>query len=133
MTLSDKTIGADVGGPPARSRIRRRRTAYILLRLTGIMLSVLVLGHFAATHVTTDVADTDAQFVDGRWAIGFWVFWDGIMLIAVLAHVAFGLWSVAADYSTGAARKRYRTSMLVLVTALLVYGLWVVVAGAHIL
>ncbi|MEV4645059.1 hypothetical protein [Saccharopolyspora sp. NPDC049357] len=124
---------SDAGVVPARSRIRRRRTAYILLRLSGVMLSVLVLGHFAATHVTTDVADTNSQFIDGRWATAFWIAWDGIMLVAVLAHVALGMWSVTADYSTGAARRRYRTAMSALVAFLLVYGLWVLAAGAHII
>lgn len=130
MTVSEKTGD---GVAPGRSRIRRRRTAYILLRLTGVMLSVLVLGHFTATHVTTDVADTNSQFIDGRWATVFWVAWDGVMLVAVWAHAALGLWSVTADYSTGIARKRYRTSVLALVTFLLMYGLWVLAEGAHII
>lgn len=90
------------------ARSVRRRSAYILLRMSGLLLSVLVLGHFVATHVTTDVADTHSRFIDARWASALWIGWDGLMLAATLLHAVLGLWAVTADYSMGQQRRLLR-------------------------
>lgn len=113
-------------------RAARRRTAYVALRLSGVLLAVLVLGHFVATHVTTDVADTDAQFIDRRWASALWVTWDGVMLAATLAHAVLGLWAVTADYSAGRRRRIWRAALLVTAGTVFVVGaalLWLGATG----
>lgn len=96
-----------------RRAARRRRSAYVALRVSGLLLTVLVLGHFTVTHVTTDVADTDSRFIDERWASALWIGWDGLMLAATLAHAVLGLWSVIADYSAGRRRRVWRVLLLV--------------------
>lgn len=111
---------------------RRRRAAYIALRLSGVLLAVLVLGHFVATHVTTDVADTDSRFIDQRWATALWLVWDGVMLTATLAHAVLGLWAVIADYAVGRRRRLWRAALLGGAGIVLVAGmalLWVAAAA----
>lgn len=115
MTVADITGDARVA--------RRRRAAYIALRLSGVLLAVLVLGHFVATHVTTDVADTDSRFIDQRWATALWLGWDGVMLTATLVHAVLGLWAVIADYAVGRRRTLWRVALLGGAGIVLVAGL----------
>jgi succinate dehydrogenase hydrophobic anchor subunit len=111
----------------------RRRCAYLLLRISGLLLTVLVLGHFLVTHITTDVANTNSLFIDQRWASNLWAGWDGLMLAATILHAVLGLWAVTADYSSGKRRRVLRA--LVLGLALFVFTggmlLLVVAVGAR--
>jgi succinate dehydrogenase hydrophobic anchor subunit len=84
-----------------------RVVTYVLLRVTGLMLSVLVLGHFAVTHFVTDVARDDSAFVARRFSSILWIAWDATMLAAALAHGAAGVRLALADYSVDAGRRRF--------------------------
>jgi succinate dehydrogenase / fumarate reductase, membrane anchor subunit len=84
---------------PADSAARLRD--YVVLRLTGLMLTVLVLGHFVVTHFVTDVAHDDSAFVARRLSSAMWVAWDATMLAAALAHGAIGIRLATADYARG--------------------------------
>ncbi len=68
---------------------------------------VLALGHFALTHIITDVADTGSDFIARRWASIGWVAWDGALLLAALAHSAAGLAALVRDYAPTRARMAY--------------------------
>lgn len=117
------------GSPPVRESrpgaVRRRpggsrAAAYLVVRLTGVLLAVLVLGHFALTHVITDVAETDSAFVGRRWASVLWVAWDWTMLGAAFAHGGAGMWIAIDDYTPQPRARRRRRALLVAVCA----GLW---------
>jgi succinate dehydrogenase hydrophobic anchor subunit len=84
-----------------------RLFTYVLLRVTGLMLSVLVLGHFAVTHFLTDVARDDSAFVARRLSSALWVAWDATMLAAAIAHGAAGVRLALTDYSADAGRRRF--------------------------
>lgn len=115
--------------PAGRRALRRRHAAYVTLRISGVLLAVLVLGHFAITHVTTDVADTDAEFIDQRWASVLWLAWDGVMLAATLIHAVLGLWAVIADYSAGARRQAWRIALLTVACLVFAGGLTLLVVA----
>lgn len=83
-----------------------RLFGYVLLRVTGLALSVLVLGHFVVTHFVTDVAHDDSAFVARRLSSVLWIAWDGSMLAAALAHGAAGVRLALADYSADSQRRR---------------------------
>ena len=104
-------VAARAGDP------RGRLAAYVLVRLTGLVLAVLVLGHFALTHVITDVAAADADFVARRWASALWVAWDVTMLLCALLHGAAGTWIALEDYTPEPARRRRRQLVLAGLTA----------------
>ena len=59
---------------PARPRrlVRRGLFGWLLVRLTGLLLTVLVIGHFALTHIVTDVAQTGSAYVASRWGSARW-------------------------------------------------------------
>jgi succinate dehydrogenase hydrophobic anchor subunit len=78
---------------------RARPIDYVAMRVTGLLLSVLVLGHFAVTHFVTDVAHDDAAFVTRRLSSAVWIAWDTTMLAAALVHGALGARIALADYA----------------------------------
>jgi succinate dehydrogenase hydrophobic anchor subunit len=92
---------------------RSRAAAYLLVRVTGVLLAVLVLGHFALTHVVHDVASTGSAFVSRRWASALWLAWDWLMLSAAFAHGAAGIWVLVDDYTADRGRRRRRRTALV--------------------
>jgi succinate dehydrogenase hydrophobic anchor subunit len=99
-----------------------RAVDYVLLRATGLALSVLVLGHFAVTHFVTDVAHDDSAFVARRLGSGLWVTWDSAMLAAALAHGAVGIRLALADYASGPRRRVLERGMLAVAAAVFVLG-----------
>jgi len=114
---------------PAGSR-RARAATYVTVRVTGLILAVLVLGHFAMTHVVTDVAEADAGFIAERWGSALWIAWDGTMLTAALVHGAAGAWIAIEDYTADRARRRRRLGLLAAATALLLATGWATLAVA---
>jgi succinate dehydrogenase hydrophobic anchor subunit len=109
-----------------------RAFAYVALRVTGLMLSVLVLGHFAVTHFVTDVARDNSAFVARRLSQTIWIVWDSTMLAAALAHGAFGVRLAIADYSTEArARRSWERAVAAVVVVLFVLGLIVIARAAN--
>jgi succinate dehydrogenase membrane anchor subunit len=91
---------------------RSRLVAYVTIRLTGLLLAVLVLGHFALTHVVTDVAEADAGFIARRWGTALWIAWDWLMLAAALVHGGAGVWITIEDYTPDRGRRRRRQAVL---------------------
>jgi succinate dehydrogenase / fumarate reductase membrane anchor subunit len=113
---------------PADTSARLRD--YIVLRLTGLVLAVLVLGHFAVTHFVTDVARDDSAFVARRLSSVVWIAWDATMLAAALAHGATGIRLATADYERGGARlERVITSIALI---FFVIGVVAIARAAHV-
>jgi succinate dehydrogenase / fumarate reductase membrane anchor subunit len=91
---------------PAPARPSSSRVVdYVVLRVTGLMLAVLVLGHFVVTHFVTDVAKDDSAFVARRLSSALWIAWDATMLAAALAHGAAGVRMAIADYADSSRRR----------------------------
>jgi succinate dehydrogenase / fumarate reductase membrane anchor subunit len=99
-----------------------RLVDYVLLRVTGLVLSVLVLGHFAVTHIVTDVARNDAAFVTRRLSSAVWIAWDTTMLAAALAHGSVGVRLALADYVADRPRRLLERSVFSIAIVLLVIG-----------
>ena len=123
----------ELPAPTVVEDMRARRAAdYVLLRATGVVLSVLVLGHFAVTHLVTDVARDDSAFVARRLSSVVWVAWDSTMLAAALAHGAIGVRLALADYSTGRQRRALQRAVVLVATALFVLGAVAIGRIAHV-
>ncbi|HEY1914423.1 MAG TPA: hypothetical protein VGH27_02505 [Streptosporangiaceae bacterium] len=102
---------------------------WLTIRVTGVLLSVLVLGHLLAVHLLTDVADTTSSFVLRRWSSALWVAWDGTMLTAALAHAAAGTWTVLRDHiRPGRGRRAAAVALAVVTLALAGLGWYTIVA-----
>src|SRR3954468_353682 len=99
---------APVIEPP---RLRTKRTpratrgnfelyGWLFMRLSGIVLVVLVLGHLLIQLVLDGgVSKIGFAFVAGRWASPFWQGWDLLMLWLAMLHGANGLRTVINDYA----------------------------------
>ena len=85
---------------------RPRLAAFVMMRVTALLLAVLVLGHFAVTHVVTDVADTGSSFVVRRWSSALWLSWDATMLATALLHAGCGIWLLIDELAPSARRRR---------------------------
>lgn len=78
---------------------------WYLMRLSGLALFVLALGHFSITHFIFDPASETSQWiVDERWGSVLWRTVDWLMLTMVVLHSFMGVRTVVQDYTHGGAR-----------------------------
>ena len=74
--------------------------AWLFMRLSGVVLVVLVIGHLLIQLVLDGgVSKIGFAFVAGRWASPFWQVWDLLMLWLAMLHGANGLRTVINDYA----------------------------------
>lgn len=112
---------------PAPEAPKGRRThtrsaeawSWAFMRLSGLVLVFLALVHFAITHVITDVADTNYNFVAERWHNPAWRFFDWALLVLALAHGVNGLRWIVDDYVRGRGRNKAVKGLLYGLTAVL--------------
>jgi len=72
---------------------------WLFMRISGIVLLVLALGHTLIMHLPSGgVERVDYNFVADRWASPFWRTWDWMMLTLALVHGINGLRNVTLDY-----------------------------------
>lgn len=72
--------------------------AWFFMRLSGIVLILLVLGHLAIMHIINNVEDVNYDFVAARYATPFWRTYDMVMLWLALIHGLNGLRAIIDDY-----------------------------------
>ncbi len=72
--------------------------AWLFMRLSGIALLLLALGHLFIMHVFNSVHTVDYQFVAGRYARWFWRAYDLAMLWLAMLHGVNGLRILLDDY-----------------------------------
>jgi succinate dehydrogenase / fumarate reductase membrane anchor subunit len=111
--------GVDYTPRERQEESERRAFAWVLVRLTGLILTVLVLGHFSLTHIFTDVADTGAGFVARRWSSALWLIWDWLLLAAAISHGAAGVWVALDDYTPDRVRRARRQRVLIGLSAVI--------------
>lgn len=104
-----------------RPRRSRPSLAWITVRLTALGLAVLVLLHFAVTHLLNDVAETDSAFVAERWQSGIVATTDWLMLVMAALHGGAGLWTVVDD-DVRSSRRSVARAAIAVVGALMVAG-----------
>jgi len=122
---------AHIAAPRSPHRQARRRSggrnfelyAWLFMRLSGLALVVLVLGHlFIMNILDGGVQRINFGFVAGRWASPFWQFWDLSMLWLAQLHGGNGLRTVINDYARKDAARFWLTTVLY-VSMVLIIGL----------
>jgi succinate dehydrogenase / fumarate reductase membrane anchor subunit len=74
--------------------------SWIFMRVSGIVLVFLVLGHLLIMNVLDGgVQRINFAFVAGRWSSPFWQIWDLLQLWLAMIHGANGLRTIINDYS----------------------------------
>ena len=73
--------------------------SWLFMRISGILLLVLAVGHVLIMHVIGGgVERVDFKFVELRWQSPFWRTWDWLLLSLALLHGVNGLRVVVLDY-----------------------------------
>jgi len=98
--------------------------AWFFMRISGIALIVLALGHLAIMHLINNVDIINYDFVARRWATPFWRTYDMVLLCLALIHGLNGLRTVIDDYVH---TMKWR---IVSLSCLYVFGFVVLVIGA---
>ena len=105
----------------------RERFWWYFMRLSGLALVLLVLGHMFIMHVLVELSggEINFAFVQSRWGSPFWRIYDFLLLVLAFLHGANGARVVIGDYVTN------RTAKSLLIGALLVIsGIWLILGMA---
>ena len=74
--------------------------SWLFMRLSGVLLVALVLGHLFVNLMLGDgIHAIDFAFVAGKWSSPFWQVWDLLMLWFAMIHGANGLRTIINDYA----------------------------------
>ena len=93
---------------PRERRLGRERPVgggelwlWLFMRISGLLLMVLALGHLVVMHLMgTGAERINFGFVAVRWASPFWRTWDWMLLMLALVHGINGLRNITLDYVT---------------------------------
>ena len=73
--------------------------SWLFMRISGIVLLILAVGHVLIMHVQDDgVGRVNFGFVATRWASPVWRTWDWMLLVLALIHGINGLRVITLDY-----------------------------------
>jgi len=122
-------VDRPTSSPRRRSRQSFETWQWFFMRISGLVLVVLALGHFALTHIVNDVADTDAEFVGERWSNPLWRTYDWALLTLALFHGLNGLRVIIDDYVRSPGKRAAVKSVIYVVSGtLFVYGTLTIVS-----
>jgi succinate dehydrogenase / fumarate reductase membrane anchor subunit len=100
-----------------KSRTNFEMLAWLFMRLSGVVLVFLVLGHLIIQLILDGgVSKISFAFVAGRWASPFWQVWDLLMLWLAMLHGANGMRTVINDYAERDTTRFWLKSLLVAAT-----------------
>ena len=95
--------------------------AWVFMRLSGVLLVVLVLGHLLINLVMGDgINQIDFAFVAGKWASPFWQVWDLAMLWLAMLHGTNGVRTIINDYTRRGSARFWLTMILYIATAVII-------------
>lgn len=103
--------------------------AWIFMRLSGILLVFLAVGHMLIMHVFNSIHHIDYDFVAARWANKFWRGYDLALLWLALIHGLNGLRTVMDDYIRPPGAKKLAIAVLYFTGIFfLILGSWAIIA-----
>ncbi|MEN9693191.1 MAG: hypothetical protein RLZZ330_835 [Actinomycetota bacterium] len=83
-----------------RSRTNFEMVSWLFMRISGLALVFLVLGHlFIMNILDGGVQRINFAFVAGRYASPFWQMWDLLQLWLAMIHGTNGLRTIINDYA----------------------------------
>ena len=101
----------------------RERFWWYFMRLSGLALVFLALGHMFIMHVLVELTggEIDFAFVQSRWGTPFWRIYDLLLLVLAFVHGANGARVVVSDYINHRGARS-----LVIGLLLVLSGIWLV-------
>src|SRR5437763_8689360 len=105
---------------PAARRSNFELYSWLFMRISGLALIILVLGHLLIMNILDGgVHRINFAFVAGRWSSPFWQTWDLLMLWLAELHGTNGLRVIINDYADSG-NTRFWLKTLLYTSALLV-------------
>ena len=98
--------------------------AWFFMRVSGLLLIIMALGHFFLMHLGYGIENIDYDLVAERWATPFWRTYDLIMLLLAILHGFNGVRNLVDDYIHS------RGFRIITVTFLCLAGLVFLVIGS---
>ena len=103
----------------SRSTSNYERYSWIFMRISGLVLVFLVLGHLLIMNILDGgVQRINFGFVAGRWSSPFWQIWDLLQLWLAMLHGGNGMRTIISDY---AEKPRTRFWLLTLLAVAIVF------------
>jgi succinate dehydrogenase / fumarate reductase membrane anchor subunit len=96
-TLSEPTTGP-VTHRQVKLQTNFERYAFLFMRLSGVALLILAVGHMVIQHVLNSTANLTLQFVAEQWSSWGWKAYDMLLLAFAMSHGVNGLRLVLEDY-----------------------------------
>ena len=90
--------------------------SWYFMRLSGLLLILLALGHLFIMHVQHTVHDIDDLFVMDRLSQPIWQIYDWMLLTLALLHGANGIRIILDDYVHAPGWRLVAQSVLYIVT-----------------
>ena len=105
----------------------RERFWWYVMRLSGLALVILALGHMFIMHVLVELTggEIDFAFVQSRWGTPFWRIYDLLLLLLAFIHGVNGARIVIGDYVTNRTGRS-----LVIGVFLVISAIWLVLGMA---
>jgi succinate dehydrogenase membrane anchor subunit len=106
------------------------RRWWYFMRISGVLLVLLALGHMFIMHILVELTggEIDFAFVTSRWGTPFWRIYDATLLLLALLHGVRGARTIINDYASGDLRRLLVWILAALTVVWLLLGLLVVVA-----
>ena len=102
MALATEPRGTGAPTEPGRRPSGFELWSWLFMRLSGILLLFLAVGHVLIMHVVeSGVERVNFDFVASRWSgpgAVFWRTWDWLLLSLALLHGVNGVRVIAQDY-----------------------------------
>jgi len=100
--------------------------AWLFMRLSGVALLLLALGHLVIMHLIHNVDSIDFSFVAGRYRFFYWRLYDLALLLLALLHGMNGLRIILEDYLRGFWRSLARGLIFGVLIVFGLLGSWVI-------
>ena len=117
-------MSLDIANPrSARTRSRGNFELYswVFMRVSGLFLVFLVLGHlFIMNILDGGVQRINFGFVAGRWSSPFWQVWDLLMLWLAMLHGSNGMRTVINDYADKDSTRFWLRTLLYVATVFII-------------
>ena len=111
-----------------QSRTNFELLSWLFMRVSGVVLVVLVLGHLVIMNLLDGgVQRINFAFVAGRYASPFWQVWDLLQLWLAMLHGGNGLRTIINDYAENPKTRFFlRLTLSVAVAFIVVLGTYVI-------
>lgn len=74
------------------------RYAWLFMRLSGVAMLILAVGHMVIQHIVNSSANLSIQFVAVQWSSWGWKAYDIFLLWMAIPHGIRGLYTILSDY-----------------------------------